>query len=94
LINAQAEKLENPKSCHVILQRGEKIKTGCYKMKLNPSNDRALHEGDNPSFCLFVIFRHTQQFFSYMMAVSFYYGRKNTDTLYNVFGERPSTFCK
>jgi F0F1-type ATP synthase assembly protein I len=28
------------------------------------------------AFCLFIIFRHRQQFFSYMMAISFYWRKR------------------
>jgi hypothetical protein len=35
--------------------------------------------------CLFIIYRHTQQFVSYMMTVSFIGGRENPDTLFIVF---------
>jgi hypothetical protein len=31
-------------------ERADKNQIGCHEIKPNPSKDRAMHEGDNPSF--------------------------------------------
>jgi hypothetical protein len=46
--------------------------------------------------CLFSIFRHIQQLFSYKYDGGQFFigGRENPDILYNVFGKTPPTFRK
>jgi hypothetical protein len=41
----------------------------------NPSTDRAMYDGYNPSFCLLVWFESQEQFFSYPAAVTITGGR-------------------
>jgi hypothetical protein len=48
----QAEKVGNPKNCENY-KRAEKKKPNqilCHEIEPNPSKDRAMHEGNNPSF--------------------------------------------
>jgi hypothetical protein len=45
----QAETVGNPKNCENC-KRAEKNQILCHDIEPNPSKDRAMHEGDNPSF--------------------------------------------
>ena len=40
-------KVGNPKKKN---ERADKTQIECHEIKPNPSKDRAMHEGDNPSF--------------------------------------------
>jgi hypothetical protein len=50
--DAQAEKVRNPREKKNVKTEKEPIKTKSesHKIDPNPSNGRAMHEGDNPSF--------------------------------------------
>jgi hypothetical protein len=45
-------KVGNPeKKCVTVKEPGkERSQTQCHEIEPNPSKDRAMHEGDNPSF--------------------------------------------
>jgi hypothetical protein len=38
------------KNLEMIVQTRKKNQTGCREIETNPSKDRAMHEGDDPSF--------------------------------------------
>jgi hypothetical protein len=48
--DAQVEKVGNPKTKWKLKELFDENQTKCHKTELNPSKDRAMPEGDNPSF--------------------------------------------
>jgi hypothetical protein len=44
------KKVRNPKKSENCKRAGKKPQILCHEIKLNPLKDRAMHEGDDPSF--------------------------------------------
>jgi hypothetical protein len=46
----RSKKLEIRKKCETVKEPSDETQRECHEIEPNPSKDRAMHEGDNPSF--------------------------------------------